>query len=59
MNEAMPQHLWVVWRQDDAGNRSVVESRLTEEDARKLMREMEARGHKQVYWIEKQSIIEA
>ena len=39
-------------RQDDNGNRYVVASRLTESEARSLAAAYEARGHKQLYWIE-------
>lgn len=46
--------LYQVWRQDDNGNQFVVESDLTREDAQKLAFELEARGHKQVYWVKEQ-----
>ena len=50
---------WVVWRQDDNGNRYVVRRFPSDEactaDARlraeALAAEMEARGHKQTYWV--------
>jgi len=42
---------WVVWRQDDHGNRSVVASFQTRADADRLADELEARGHKQLYWV--------
>ena len=41
---------WSVHRQDDNGNRYVVASGLAESDARKLVDEYDARGHKQLYW---------
>jgi hypothetical protein len=41
---------WVVWRQDDNGNRFEVQAGLPEDQARRLVAELEARGHKQAYW---------
>ena len=43
---------WRIVRQDDNGNRFVVEQGLTEEAARRRAAELTARGHKQTYWIE-------
>jgi hypothetical protein len=43
---------WTAHRQDDNGNRFVVETGLSREDADRLVAELEARGHKQVYWAE-------
>ena len=43
---------WEVWRQDDNGNRFVVQTGLSREDAERLVVEFESRGHKQVYWAE-------
>jgi hypothetical protein len=40
-----------VWRQDDNGNRFVVERHLSRDEAERLAAEFEARGHKQVYAI--------
>lgn len=42
---------WVVWRQDDNGNRFEVRRLQSREDADTLAAEMEARGHKQMYWV--------
>ena len=42
---------WVVWRQDDNGNRYEVRRCGTREEAEALAAEMEARGHKQLYWV--------
>jgi hypothetical protein len=39
-------------RQDDNGNRYVVAAVLTESEARLLSASYEARGHKQLYWVE-------
>lgn len=48
----VPQQTWAVYRQDDNGNRFVVNTRLRREEAERLVAEFEARGHKQVYWAE-------
>jgi hypothetical protein len=47
----MADEAWVVWRQDDNGNRFVVARRESREEADALAAEMEARGHKQLYWV--------
>ena len=47
---------WAVWRQDDSGNRFLMEANLTEERARTLVADFEARGHKQVYWCSNEAI---
>jgi hypothetical protein len=41
---------WVVWRQDDNGNRFMVARKDSRAEAEALVSEMEARGHKQTYW---------
>jgi hypothetical protein len=41
---------WSVWRQDDNGNVFLVKNRLTEQEALKLVQELERKGHKQTYW---------
>jgi hypothetical protein len=45
------QH-WSVFRQDDNGNRFIVERQLTHEAALHLVAELESRGHKQIYWAQ-------
>jgi hypothetical protein len=45
-----PEAVWEVWRQDDAGNRYLVQDRLTEQEARALAARYESRAHKQMYW---------
>lgn len=40
-----------VWRLDDNGNEFPVRDGLTEDEALRLVREYEARGHKQAYWV--------
>ena len=46
---------WSVHRQDDNGNRFVVQTGLSRAEAEKLAAELESRGHKQVYWVEPDS----
>lgn len=38
-------------RQDDNGNIFVIQKNLSREKAMQMMKELEARGHKQMYWI--------
>ncbi|MFO0547069.1 MAG: hypothetical protein U0271_01710 [Polyangiaceae bacterium] len=54
--ELQPSHLerrWTVWRQDDNGNRFLMSSGHTQDEANRLCAEYEARGHKQMYWTER------
>jgi hypothetical protein len=46
-----PRASWSVWRQDDNGNTFLVSSGHTQQDAEALRSELEARGHKQLYWV--------
>ncbi|QMU69673.1 SPOR domain-containing protein [Streptacidiphilus sp. P02-A3a] len=39
-------------RQDDNGNRFLVSRHATRAEARALAEQFEARGHKQLYWVE-------
>ncbi|MFJ2187662.1 SPOR domain-containing protein [Kitasatospora sp. NPDC087861] len=41
-----------VMRQDDNGNRFLVATGLERAEAQRLAAEFEARGHKQLYWVE-------
>ena len=43
-----------VWRLED-NNAFLVRDGLTEEEALALVREFEARGHRQAYWVERES----
>lgn len=43
---------WAVWRQDDNGNRFLMQANLTETNARQLVAHYEGLGHKQVYWAQ-------
>jgi hypothetical protein len=44
--------VWVVWRQDDHGNRAEVARHAERPEADTQASELEARGHKQTYWVE-------
>ncbi len=44
-----------VMRQDDNGNRYLVAGDLAEAAAERLAAEFEARGHKQLYWVEREA----
>jgi hypothetical protein len=45
------QGSWIVWRQDDNGNRCEVARLELRADADALAAVMESRGHKQIYWV--------
>lgn len=47
---------WAVWRQDDSGNRFLIEANMTEARARSMVAELEARGHKQTYWCSDEKV---
>ncbi|MDJ0941925.1 MAG: hypothetical protein QNJ30_00545 [Kiloniellales bacterium] len=49
------QDSWRVMRQDDNGNRFLVESGLSADRAKALVDELSARGHKQTYWVERET----
>ena len=40
-----------VWRLDDNNNEFLVRDGLTEDEALRLVREYEGRGHRQAYWV--------
>ena len=44
-----------VWRLDDNNNEFLVRGSLTEEEALALVREYEAKGHRQAYWVKRGS----
>jgi hypothetical protein len=46
-----PPQRWVVWRQDDNGNRFEVARKDSRAEAEQLATTMERRGHKQLYWV--------
>lgn len=43
--------MWVVWRQDEHGNRAEVARHAVRADAEAQATGLEARGHKQTYWV--------
>jgi len=42
-----------VWRLDDNNNEFLVRDGLTEDEALALVREYEAKGHRQAYWVKR------
>lgn len=53
----MEAERWVLWRQDDNGASAVIERFAEERSAREKMEELEARGHKQLYWVEQEKVL--
>jgi len=49
--DRMAEVVWVVRRQDDHGNRFEVSRHDTREAAQEHADVLEARGHKQLYWV--------
>ncbi|WP_088260040.1 hypothetical protein [Fimbriiglobus ruber] len=46
---------WSVYRIDDNGNVFLVANQLDREAADRMAATFEARGHKQMYWVEEES----
>ncbi|MFF5102956.1 SPOR domain-containing protein [Streptomyces sp. NPDC000134] len=44
---------WLVYRQDDNGNRYRVGRYATRAEAQKIADSLDTRGHKQLYWVER------
>ncbi|MFD5285137.1 hypothetical protein [Streptomyces rubrogriseus] len=44
---------WLVFRQDDNGNRYRVGRYATRAEAQDIADTLDGRGHKQLYWVEK------
>jgi hypothetical protein len=44
-----------VWRLDDNNNEFLVRDGMTEEEALALVLEYEGKGHRQAYWVRRQS----
>jgi catechol 2,3-dioxygenase-like lactoylglutathione lyase family enzyme len=42
---------WAVWRQDDNGNQFLISGGHPRDEAERLHREFEEKGHKQLYWL--------
>ena len=51
-DEPAPEPRWELWRQDDNGNRALIQRFARRAEAEDRLRDFEARGHKQTYWIE-------
>ena len=49
--DGTPPRRWIVWRQDDHGNRAQVATFDTKPEADQRAEELEDRGHKQLYWV--------
>jgi hypothetical protein len=49
-----PPESWAVWRVDDTGNTFLVRGHLGREEAERVAAEFIARGHKQMYWVERE-----
>jgi hypothetical protein len=54
MHSPCTQETWAVWRIDDNGNSFVVREHLGREEAEQVVSEFTARGHKQMYWAERE-----
>ena len=48
---------WAVWRIDDNANTFVVRGGLDRAEAERLVVEFTARGHKQMYWVEREDAV--
>jgi hypothetical protein len=48
-----PVETWAVWLIDDNGNTFVVREHLSRAEAERVVEEFTARGHKQMYWVER------
>ncbi|HGA3308795.1 TPA: hypothetical protein ACIR6K_005014 [Pseudomonas aeruginosa] len=46
---------WCLWRQDDNGNAFVMRRDLTRDEACALVKDYQARGHRQLYWASPQA----
>jgi hypothetical protein len=53
MNDGTITLPWLVIRQDDNGNRYRVGRYATRAEAQKIADSLDARGHKQLYWVER------
>ncbi|MFI1028060.1 SPOR domain-containing protein [Streptomyces sp. NPDC020951] len=53
MNDSTISLPWHVIRQDDNGNRYRVGRYATRAEAQKIADSLDARGHKQLYWVER------
>ena len=44
---------WEILRQDDNGNKFIIQSNLAKEEADRLVAIYETKGHKQMYWSQR------
>jgi len=44
---------WTLWRQDDNGHKFLIQTGLTQNNAKQLVEQYEQKGHKQMYWAKK------
>lgn len=51
MNSKLTNTYYKLYRQDDNGNIFIIQKNLSRKKAMQMMKELEARGHKQTYWI--------
>jgi UDP-N-acetyl-2-amino-2-deoxyglucuronate dehydrogenase len=52
-----PAETWAVWRIDDNANTFLVRGGLERAEAERLAAEFTARGHKQMYWVEREVVV--
>lgn len=50
-----PPESWAVWRIDDNANTFLVRGGLSHCEVERLAAEFAARGHKQMYWVERET----
>jgi hypothetical protein len=43
---------WMLWRQDDNGNKHLIERFPAHRSAEEALKRFEARHHRQIYWLE-------
>ncbi|MFI6285240.1 SPOR domain-containing protein [Streptomyces sp. NPDC051018] len=53
MNDSTTVLPWLVIRQDDNGNRYRVGRYATEDEAQQIVDTLDAKGHRQLYWVER------
>jgi hypothetical protein len=47
---------WAVWRQDESGGKCLDAANLIEHQARSMVADFEAKGHKQTYWCNNEKV---
>ena len=56
--ELGPAESWAVWRIDDNANTFLVRTGMSLVEAERVTAEFTARGHKQMYWVEREVVAE-